>query len=131
MAKRVIKVYQGRQEQERDEADAVAHGWRVVSRDSGRGGYTVTYELASGYGSGSEPARRSGIRAITWLFLLWNLVLLVLIGWRVATGGYLGGTLQQTFDLILQSQIVLGLIAVWLIGFLVLGLLWLRGRTTD
>jgi hypothetical protein len=127
----VTKVYQGRQEQERDEADAVAHGWRVVSRDSGRRGYTVTYELASAYGSTTQPARRSGIRAISWLFLLWNLVTLGLIAWRLATGGYLSGTLQETLDLVLQSRIVLGLIVAWLIGVLVLGLLWLRGRTTD
>lgn len=130
MAKRVTKVYQGRQEQERDEADAVAHGWRVVARDSGRGGYTVTYELASGYGS-SEPARRSGIRGITWLFLLWNLVFLALIAWRIATGGYVGGTFQETFDSVVESRLLLGLIVAWLVGFLVLGLLWLRGRRGD
>src|SRR5262245_4626744 len=55
MAERRTKVYLGRQEQQRDEADAIAHGWRVVSRDSRREGYRVTYEYGPGWASATGP----------------------------------------------------------------------------
>jgi hypothetical protein len=131
MAQRQTKVYQGRQEQERDEADAVAHGWRVVSRDSGPAGYKVTYELASPYATTTESKGSGGVRGITWLFLLWNLVFLILIAWRLATGDLVGGTTQQVIDAITGSRVLMALVAVWLIGLVVLAVLWFRGRSKD
>ncbi len=131
MTERRTKVYRGRQEQERDEAEAVAHGWRVVSRDSGRAGYTVVFERIDPYAPTTESRGGGGVRGITWLFLLWNIVLLGLIGYRVATGNYLEGTARQIFDSITGSTLMLGLIVVWLIGFVVLAFLWFRGRSND
>ena len=125
---RRTKVYHGRQEQERDEADAVAHGWRVVSRDSGREGYRVVYELDAPYASAGVPTRRRGIRTISWLFVIWNLAVLAVLLVRVTTGGYLDGTTQQSFDAITQSGLLMGLVLAWLVGVVVLGLLWFRGR---
>jgi hypothetical protein len=129
MAERQTKVYQGRQEQERDEAEAVAHGWRVVSRDSRNEGYKVTYER--GLPLSTTRSSGGGIRGITWLVLMWNVVLGVLVGWRIATGTDLAGTTQQAVDAITRSVVVLGLVGVWLIGDLVLAFLWIRGRSGD
>ena len=72
MAETRTKVYQGLQEQQRDEADAVAHGWRVVARESEREGYRVTYELGSGWSDTSTPRHRRGLRKATWLVIIWN-----------------------------------------------------------
>ncbi|MET0772411.1 MAG: hypothetical protein ABWZ82_04945 [Candidatus Limnocylindrales bacterium] len=127
MAERLTKVYTGRQEQERDEAEAVAHGWRVVSRDSGREGYKVTFERD--VPPVSAESSGGGIRGVTWLFLIWNVVLLGLLAWRIVAGDHLGGTVQETIDSLRQSGEVLALGAVWLIGLVVLGLMWFRGRS--
>jgi len=127
MAERLTKVYTGRQEQERDEAEAVAHGWRVVSRDSGREGYKVTFERD--VAPVSAESSGGGIRGVTWLFLIWNVVLLGLLAWRIVAGDHLGGTVQETIESVRQSGEVLALGAVWLIGLVVLGFMWFRGRS--
>jgi len=127
MAERLTKVYTGRQEQERDEAEAVAHGWRVVSRDSGPRGYEVVFERD--LPPASTATSGGGIRGITWLFILWNVVLLALIAWRVVAGDHVGATVQETIDSVRQSGELLALGVVWLVGLVVLGLLWFRGRS--
>jgi hypothetical protein len=122
MAERRTKVYQGRQEQERDEADAVAHGWRVVSRDSGREGYRVVYELDSPYASRQQPTRGPRVRRITWVFVFWTLAFLAVILVRISTGGY------PSVGSMIQSPVISGLALAWLVGAIFLGLLWFRGR---
>jgi hypothetical protein len=129
VAERRTKVYLGKQEQRRDEADAVAHGWRVISRDSGPEGYRVTYELASSWAGATDRPPARGIRRVTWLFILWNLVFLVAVAVRISTGGYLDGDLQTTIRSVTHSGLLAGIGLVWLIGFLVIGMLWLRGRS--
>lgn len=131
MAERRTKVYRGLQEQQRDEADAIAHGWTVVSRDSEPGGYRVTYELGSAWAETTLPSEPRGPRKATWLFILWNLAFAVLALVRVATGGYVGDTWEQTLRSITESGLLMGLGLVWFVGLVVISIIWLRSRRRD
>ena len=128
MAEQRTKVYHGLQEQQRDEADALANGWRVVSRDSGPEGYRVTYELGSGWEPTAPAVRRRGLRKSTWLVIIWTL-LFIALGLAVATArGYVNGISDETFTRLTQSALLVGLGVIWLDGFLVRGLIWLLSR---
>jgi Ca2+/H+ antiporter len=128
MAERRTKVYHGLQAQQRDEADAVTHGWRVVTRDSGPEGYRVTYELGSGWERTAPPPRRRGLRKSTWLVIIWNVLLLSLLLLISAARGYVNGTYDETITRFAQSALLVGLGVIWLVGFLVTGLIWLASR---
>ncbi len=124
------KVYHGRQAQQRDEADAAAHGWRVVSRASEPAGYRVTFEFGSGWAGTPTPRRRRrGLRKATWLIVFWNvgfvLLWLAIVPWTHAT---LDGVDDETLTLVRQAALSLGLAFVWFIGLLVASLIWFMSR---
>jgi hypothetical protein len=127
MAERRTRVYLGRQQQRRDEAEATAHGWSIVSRDSGPEGYRVTYELRSAWGESAAPRPR-GVRPVTWLLLIWNLVLLPILLVRIVNGGYLGDSIDASITTMSHSSLLVTLGLVWFVGLLVISVLWLRGR---
>ena len=56
-------------------------------------------------------------------------MLLALIAWRIVAGDHLGGSVQETIDSVRQSGELVTLGVVWLVGFVVLGLMWFRGRS--
>ena len=130
MAETRTKVYHGRQEQQRDEADAAAHGWRVVSRESEPEGYRVTYEFGSGSADTSVPRRhRRGLRKATWLVIIWNvafaLLWLATVPWARAT---VDGVYDEGFTKVGQAALTIGFGVIWLMGLLVTGLIWFMSR---
>lgn len=123
------KVYQGLQEQQRDEADAAAHGWRVVARESEPQGYRVTYELGPEWADASEPIRRRrGLRKATWLVIIWNVAFLLLFLVLPGARGYIDGSYEESITRFAESALLVGLGFIWFIGFLVTGLIWFMSR---
>jgi hypothetical protein len=125
------KIYHSLQQQRRDEAEAAAFGWTVLSRDSGPEGYRVTYQLGSSWGAPTEaPPRRGGIRRATVLFILWNLlvagllVLLMAPGVRSRIDDVVGSDVATVSQATLASYILV----VWVVGLLVTSLIWLLSR---
>ena len=66
---------------------------------------------------------------MTWLFILWNLAFLVLLVVAAYRAGFIGGTTQATIDSISHSRLWVGLTLAWLVGFVVISLMWFRGRS--
>ena len=128
MAERRTKVYHGLQEQQRDEADAAAHGWTVVARDSAPEGYRVTYELGSAWATTTEPKRRRGLRKATWLLLIWNVAFLLLFLLLPGVRGSINGRYDESIARFAESALLVGIGFIWLIGFVVTGLIWFGSR---
>ncbi len=130
MAETRTKVYHGRQAQQRDEADAAAHGWRVVSRASEPEGYRVTYEFGPGWAATPSPRqRRRGLRKATWLILVWTVACMLL--WLAivpSAHATIDGAYDETLTMVRQAALSLGLGFVWCIGMLVTGLIWFMSR---
>ncbi len=130
MAETRTRIYYGRQAQQRDEADAAAHGWRVVARASEPEGYRVTYEFGSGWADSSVPRRdRRGLRKATWLGIIWSLAFALLwlatVPWASAT---VDGVYDESFTKVGQAALTIGIGFIWFIGFLVTSVIWFLSR---
>jgi hypothetical protein len=123
------KVYRSLQEQQRDEAEAAAYGWHVVSRDSAPQGYRVTYRLGSEWADPGPAASRRGPRKATILVILWTTALVVL--WLLLlpmAKGTVDGTFSGDLASMSQRTVTLGLLGIWFAGFCITSLFWLVSR---
>jgi hypothetical protein len=125
MAETREKLYRSLQEEHRDRAEAAAHGWQVVARDSVPQGYRVTYQLAAEWSSESDERSRPGPRKATLLIILWTVALAA--AWLLAgpwAQGIFGGAVAEDLDNVGRPTIL----AIWFVGFLVISAIWLISR---